>query len=561
MALLNPLLAAYGFGRRPMKVGNRWIFPQGNEVMAPGTEQPGLYGDDGQQGLLGLMAPEEPYGVREFPDATAPLMYDAEAWQRATPFDGRSWIAPQESPGMDQQDAELTPDQPAPNPWESSPGIVADGGWQGMTPEALDATRPEGPNPWQGMPQEALDATRQGLPQSVSRVEGGGLMGGLRKLASHPGLLDFGLGMLQQSGWTKMPVALGQAVGTAGQYAVQRGEHRGERARQDEFRAEQLAQMRLGREAQMQRARAEADKAVYERQLNEEQRVLYGQLQERLAAGDMAGAKKIAQVMAFKQNPAGAYKEVFGEAKEGEFTQIASQAGLTPGTPEYETARQNWLRKQTGAKPADEGEFTEIAREAGLTPGTPEYVRARKDWLAKKTTTAKAAEVNIYPPKLTFEQEGKIRDDFKTEAKTFVTVRDAYERIRAPLEKALKTGQINAAETLSAATSFMKLLDPGSVVRESELGMALASTGVLDRLMNTFNTLQKGKVLTQQQVKDFMDAANDLYAVAEKNHIDLETQYRGTAEAYGLDPNRAVPDYKPKRPGERKTPDKDPWEK
>jgi hypothetical protein len=186
----------------------------------------------------------------------------------------------------------------------------------------------------------------------------------------------------------------------------------------------------------------------------------------------------------------------------------------------------------------------------GVTVDNPYYWQSKEKLLKLQAQYKKPDTVLLN--KDTYKAEKDLRDEFKTGSKAYIAVRDAYERIRTPLEKAMQSGKINAAETLSAATSFMKLLDPESVVRESELNMALNSTGVADRLLNTFNTLRSGKVLTHDQVANFLQAANELYAVAERNHSSFEDQYSQLAEGYELDPKKVIIDYRPR--GRRKKP-------
>lgn len=51
--------------------------------------------------------------------------------------------------------------------------------------------------------------------------------------------------------------------------------------------------------------------------------------------------------------------------------------------------------------------------------------------------------------------------------------------------------------------SFMKTLDPTSVVREAEFESAANSAGVASRWKNIYNKLSEGKLLTEQQAEDF----------------------------------------------------------
>jgi hypothetical protein len=65
--------------------------------------------------------------------------------------------------------------------------------------------------------------------------------------------------------------------------------------------------------------------------------------------------------------------------------------------------------------------------------------------------------------------ESGLRDDYRTDSKNYAEIK----RQSAIIKSAL--ADPSAAGTLSAATAYMKMLDPGSVVRESELGMAMQS--------------------------------------------------------------------------------------
>lgn len=138
-----------------------------------------------------------------------------------------------------------------------------------------------------------------------------------------------------------------------------------------------------------------------------------------------------------------------------------------------------------------------------------------------------------------FEAEQKLNADYQAESKNFVAVRDAYKR----LQSALPDAHTSSPATLAAGTTFMKLLDPNSVVRESELAMSLNATGALDRALNFANTLANGKTLTEAQVKEFNDTASKLYSAAESQQNQLNDQYVSRAKDYGMNPAHVVSDY------------------
>lgn len=134
--------------------------------------------------------------------------------------------------------------------------------------------------------------------------------------------------------------------------------------------------------------------------------------------------------------------------------------------------------------------------------------------------------------------EMKLADDWRAQSKNYKDVNEAAKRVTSALE----TATTSPAATLAAATSFMKLLDPGSVVRESELGMALQASGVFDRATNYFNVLQKGKVLTPTQAADFKNITKKIYGAAQAAQRDVDSNYQNQARTYKLRPEMIVQD-------------------
>jgi hypothetical protein len=156
-------------------------------------------------------------------------------------------------------------------------------------------------------------------------------------------------------------------------------------------------------------------------------------------------------------------------------------------------------------------------------------------WNPKAGTT-----VNVNGPKEVFRNEKTLRDEFTEASKPYVKIRDAFTTVKGSL-----AGDITAPATLAAATKFMKMLDPESVVRESELQMALKSTGGLDRFLNLHNTIMKGGVLTPSQAQEIQRIAGTLYQAAEGQQKRASDYYTKLATDYQLDPSRIVRDLSP----------------
>jgi hypothetical protein len=130
----------------------------------------------------------------------------------------------------------------------------------------------------------------------------------------------------------------------------------------------------------------------------------------------------------------------------------------------------------------------------------------------------------------------KIRSDFRSEPiyKAHQDVQAAHSQIT----QALAAG--SPAGDLAGATKFMKILDPGSVVRESELGMAMQANGLMDRVTNYGNMVISGQKLTPTQRKDFQKLADSLMDESVKQYNTKRSEYGTFATDYGLNGDRIL---------------------
>jgi len=129
-----------------------------------------------------------------------------------------------------------------------------------------------------------------------------------------------------------------------------------------------------------------------------------------------------------------------------------------------------------------------------------------------------------------FENEMKLGGAFKNEPiyKDFNDMKSAYGQVISSLNQGTPIGDV------AGATKVMKLLDPGSVVRESELGIAMAAAGRMDLLQNYFNNLMSGQKLTPTQRDDFQKLSNELYAAAGQAYNQKRSEYEQFGQAYGF---------------------------
>lgn len=154
----------------------------------------------------------------------------------------------------------------------------------------------------------------------------------------------------------------------------------------------------------------------------------------------------------------------------------------------------------------------------------------------QQVAKAGASSVNVNTGQKGFDNELKLRGDFKQEPvyKAHQEMQSAYSQIKQSLAQASPAGD------LAGATKIMKLLDPGSVVRESELGMAMAATGLLDRVQNYASNIISGNKLTPKQRQEFQQLADALYGESVKAYNSKRGEYQKLGSEYGLNADRAV---------------------
>lgn len=151
---------------------------------------------------------------------------------------------------------------------------------------------------------------------------------------------------------------------------------------------------------------------------------------------------------------------------------------------------------------------------------------------------------NILPPQKTFENEDKLRADYTANpmVKSSAEMKNAFGMIEAAYQRP------SAANDLAMATKYMKILDPTSVVRESEFALAVNATGLLDKVQNYAASVLQGKKLNPTQRKDFYDSAKAINDAFQAERQKVDDQYSEMATGYGLNPKNVIPSLRSKKP-------------
>jgi len=129
-------------------------------------------------------------------------------------------------------------------------------------------------------------------------------------------------------------------------------------------------------------------------------------------------------------------------------------------------------------------------------------------------------------PTKKFEYEEKLRKEYNTQTKPYQEVKSAYGRVLS--------SENTAVGDISLIFGYMKMLDPGSVVREGEFATAQNAAGVPDRVTNLYNKVISGQRLNPSQRDSFKGQAKGLYNSALEGEKTVRTGLERISKDYGL---------------------------
>lgn len=118
--------------------------------------------------------------------------------------------------------------------------------------------------------------------------------------------------------------------------------------------------------------------------------------------------------------------------------------------------------------------------------------------------------------------------------KVYETVKGGYERVRQ--SAALQSG----AGDMGLIYGYMKMLDPGSVVRETEFAMAAQAGSYGEQIQGLVSRLVNGERLPETVRQQFLQAAEGIYSETSSNLSTINDQFTTRAQGYGVDPSMFI---------------------
>jgi len=127
-----------------------------------------------------------------------------------------------------------------------------------------------------------------------------------------------------------------------------------------------------------------------------------------------------------------------------------------------------------------------------------------------------------------FKTEQALRKEYSSQAKDYLGAVNAYQ--------AMLTGasQKNGQGDLMLIQAFQKMLDPTSVVRETEFANAQNTQGLLDKLLVMPNKLRKGELLTDEARAKFVESARAYMSAIRERFNPVKENFQESAKYFGV---------------------------
>jgi hypothetical protein len=407
-----------------------------------------------------------------------------------------------------------------------------------------------------------------GSPMDFGGLLFGGMDGGLneyltdaqRQAMQRQAMLSAAAALLKSSGRSTTPVSLGQALGqgleagAAGYQQAQQGAlaqlmtkqklDEAKRAQQSQLAYQNYltGQPTVGAEITPEQAISAPGMALGPTQ---ERAAMIGQPAPSMAPSGMSNLTREQRVMLSALPAAQGIPEMLKLTQPTEKARLLAELGMKPTLenlrllekPEADPEKIRILKalgmdvNLTNLRQLDKPESApnevQLLQAAGVPVTFENIVKLKRSG---------ATNVNVDTGQKGFENKMSAKKTFMSEPiyKDFTDMKSAYGQVISALDQGSPIGDV------AGATKVMKLLDPGSVVRESELGIAMAASGRMDRLKYYFDNWASGNKLTPTQRNDFKQLSNELYAAAGQAYNQKRGEYLDFGASTGVELDKAL---------------------
>jgi len=195
-------------------------------------------------------------------------------------------------------------------------------------------------------------------------------------------------------------------------------------------------------------------------------------------------------------------------------------------------------------KPMAPEHIATLAKSGVTVPEGTTYAQAEKlvdQQLKGQGIQIDWAKLALERDKTTEAKGGKTQDI----EKQLRTERASNPIIKATQEVTQAFGKVKAASgtgvgDLSLIYAYVKLLDPGSVVREGEIKLSREPTPLLESLVMRYKKARTGELLPPVLRAQFKAEAETLYKSQLASAKVVDDNYRGLAQRYGVSPENVI---------------------
>ncbi len=225
-------------------------------------------------------------------------------------------------------------------------------------------------------------------------------------------------------------------------------------------------------------------------------------------------------------------------AQERPFAQRKVEAEAQTAEEEAKKRRSEAEKAAIDVKYVEREKVAELKKKAadlGLTQATINKVLAETRKLSAEAAGA-ALELEALkrgggiPPAKAFEQEEKLRKEYRTRTQTYRDLSSTFSNLKASAEIGSGPGDI------ALITGFMKMLDPGSVVRETEFATARDTAGLYANLENMLVKAKNGQFLNTAQRQEYIALSQKYFDAAQSKAKQDKNALELVVKNYKLNP-------------------------
>lgn len=194
---------------------------------------------------------------------------------------------------------------------------------------------------------------------------------------------------------------------------------------------------------------------------------------------------------------------------------------------------QEKLRQHEQARKKENLEINQLAATLGLTQQNIVKAKVETNKLSADATKAWLEAESFGKGGIPKDQKPKyetdLRKEYESVSEGFRGIRDSYQQLQAVKRRG--TGISDQA----MINMFQRMIDPKGVVREPDVAALMQSSGAFAGVMQMLEKWKSGEKLSDMQRQQIIDAAGDIYKVAEKNNNLQKKSLEKFADKYGLD--------------------------